>query len=156
MIVGAAGEPGLRRGAGRSGEYAFFWGGQSGSIRSDALAVDTSKLYELTGWFKTEKPAEAGSDDGGFVSVMFGLVPEEKNLRSAFASGQLDAKQKRGKWIAMVARDIPAGEWTEIKLTVSPKQWWPGVDRIQVLVSPKRMGGAKALWMDDLALRAVE
>ncbi len=56
------GEFGVRRGAGRAGEYAFYWGGQSpDGIRSDWIAVDTNKVYKLRGWFKAaaEKPAGA-------------------------------------------------------------------------------------------------
>lgn len=64
MVVG---EPGLRRGIGRSGEFAFCWRGQSSLIESDVITVDTGKVYELKGWFKID-----GAPSG---RVLYGLLP---------------------------------------------------------------------------------
>ncbi|MGI6088300.1 MAG: hypothetical protein ACOYCD_10245 [Kiritimatiellia bacterium] len=72
------GEFGIRRGVGRSGEYAFCWRGQSSGIKSDWVAIDTNKSYKMSGWFK----AAAGNVTG----LIFGVV---------FA----DAQKRTIKWI---------------------------------------------------------
>ncbi len=143
-------DPGVRRGGAHGGDYAFYWHGQSGSIRSDPVAVDRSKDGVLTGYFKAESPASNAADR---VRVMFGLVPEPDAERRALADGRLKPNPKRGRWIGFVARDVLPGDWTALTLSIPPATWWPGVDRVQVLISPKPAGGAAGLWIDDLALR---
>lgn len=70
----ARGEPGLRRGAGRSGDYAFFWGERSWRvIPSDLIAVDTGKTYELSGFFKSAGEAS--------TMVTFGLLMADAQKR---------------------------------------------------------------------------
>ncbi len=153
------GEPGVRRGAGRGGEYAFCWRGQSGSVQSDVVTVNPLKAYELTGWFKAESSAAAdgkAADETGLVRVLFGLVPDKDAMQRAMADGRLEADPKRGKWLGLVAQDVPYGEWTELKVWIHPEQWWRGVDRVRAMISPKLAGSAKALLIDELALRVVE
>ncbi len=144
------GESGVRRDGARGSRYAFYWRGQSGSIQSDPVAVDPARGCVLSGLFKAEAPA---SNAAGRVALIFGVVPEAESLRQALAAGRLDNGAKRGKWIALVRQDIPPGEWTSLALPIRPAQWWPGVDRVTVLISPKLADGATGLWMDDLALR---
>jgi hypothetical protein len=72
-LATSSGEIGLRRGIGRTGEYGFIWRGQSSTIYSDWIAVDTNTAYELSGWFRAESEAP--------VSILFGLTLADQDRR---------------------------------------------------------------------------
>ncbi len=67
------GEFGVRRGAGRTGEYAFGWRGQSTQIASHWVEIVPSKAYELSGWFRSETGTVSG--------VVFGLMLADARQR---------------------------------------------------------------------------
>ncbi|MGI6087964.1 MAG: hypothetical protein ACOYCD_08500 [Kiritimatiellia bacterium] len=67
------GEFGIRRGLGRTGDYAFCWRGQSPGIGSDWVAIDTNKNCALSGWFKAEF--------GSFTGVTFGVMMADAQQR---------------------------------------------------------------------------
>ena len=67
------GEFGIRRGMGRTGDYAFCWRGQSPGIQSDWITIDTNKTYALSGWFKAES--------GAITGVTFGVMMADAQQR---------------------------------------------------------------------------
>lgn len=73
LEVLSRGEFGIRRGLGRSGEYAFYWNGQSQWVLSGWHKIDVNKTYELSGWFK--------SDSGAPNGVLFGLFLADAQQR---------------------------------------------------------------------------
>ncbi len=66
-------EHGLRRGLGRTGDYAFYWRGQSQGIYSEWVAVDPKSTYQLSGYFK--------ANSGVFHGITFGLVMADEQRR---------------------------------------------------------------------------
>ncbi len=64
---------GIRRGDGRTGDYAFDWHGQSKQILSDWVAVDPAKDYALSGWFR--------ADTGSVSGLVFGLLLADARQR---------------------------------------------------------------------------
>lgn len=222
------GEFGIRRGLGRSGEYAFCWNGQSRSIHSDWMKIDTNKTYELSGWFKVES--------GNSPDMMFGLLLDDAQKRpinhenafslqgtrmellqpcqpvdrmlwlkdascwktgtyfvAAFGVGEneytrdvsprgiKEIRREGNAW--SVALDQPCGfskpagtpvvenqlgklgvflpgehlnisnDWTEIRRTIIPAQWWPGTAYARVAV---RISAGATLLMDDFVFRQAQ
>ncbi len=81
------GELGVRRGAGRSGEFAFYWRGQSGAIHSPPVAINTAKTYELSGWFKLAAPAAgSGASTGARTGrLLFGIAASDNDAAGRLA-----------------------------------------------------------------------
>ncbi len=93
------GELGVRRGAGRSGDYAFCWCGQSSGIFSDWIPIAPDKTYELGGWFK--------SDSGSFTGVTFGVMMADAQKRDLKCWNVFSVKETSTE----LTEPCRAGDW---------------------------------------------
>ena len=58
-----------------------------------------------------------------------------------------------GNGIFPAVNAVISNEWTEIKGTIGPRQWWPGTKYVSVAILPRRAGDSGALLIDDVSLR---
>ena len=75
--------------------------------------------------------------------------------RMAFPAGTTVVENSAGGNGIFLPGAIANGNWTEIKGTLGPRQWWPGTKYVSIYIQPQRAGDgdAGALLIDDLSLR---
>lgn len=71
----------------------------------------------------------------------------------AFPAGTPVVENRAGDNGIFLSGAITNGDWTEIKRTIGPKQWWPGTKYVSVIILPKQSGDAGTLFIDDLSLK---